>query len=273
MNKDSHNQLEIIFIGTGTAFTQTLGNNNILIKKGEEHILVDFGITAPYNYEEMTGMSILDIENVLPTHSHSDHIGGLEFLTLKNRYMKQPIGQSSLNLIVPEEYEAVLWTESLKGGLKYNELGIQDGVMGIRDYFNVVNPEKCSEGRTIYKIVYKGIKLEFFQTNHIPSEANSLEQAFITYGLFIDDKVFFSGDTKFDKNLLDFYKGRGAEYYFHDCAFGFNPVHANIDELLTIDEKLRSKMYLMHYGDDFEKHQEKISKFKGLAEAGKSYKF
>ncbi len=273
MKNKNHNQLEIIFIGTGTAFTCTLGNNNILIRKGDKHILVDFGITAPYNFEKMTGMDILDIETILPTHSHSDHIGGLEFLTLKNRYMKQPIGQSTLNLIVPDEYESVLWNESLKGGLKYNELGFQDGAMGIKDYFKVINPEKCDEGRTIYKINYNGIKLEFFQTNHIPSEANNIEQAFITYGLFIDDKVFFSGDTKFDKDLIMHYNERGAEYYFHDCSFGFNPVHANVDELLTLEDELKAKMYLMHYGDDFEKHQDKISKFKALAEAGKVYKF
>jgi len=273
LNKEYQNQLEIIFIGTGTAFTQTLGNNNILIKKGDKHILVDFGITAPYNFEEMTGMDILDIDTILPTHSHSDHIGGLEFLTLKNRYMKQPIGQSTLNLIVPKEYEDVLWNESLKGGLKYNELGFQNGVMGIKDYFKVINPKEVNEGRTIFKIEYNGIKLEYFQTNHIPSEANNIEQAFITYGLFIDDKIFFSGDTKFDKDLVEYYRGRGAEIYFHDCAFGFNPVHANIDELLELDTEVKDSMYLMHYGDDFEKHTDKTSKFKGLAKAGIVYKF
>lgn len=264
-------QLEIVFIGAGTAFSETLGNNNILIIKGDTHILVDFGLTAPFMLKPVTGVDILDIETILPTHSHSDHIGGLEYLTLKNRYFGQPQGKPRLTMIIPEEYKRVLWNESLKGGLRYNELGKYDNAMTFDSYFDSVTPHITEmHGRIKHHINYKGIDLELFHTNHIPGQAKSTEEAFITYGLFIDGRVFFSGDTKFDKELIDQYKDK-SEFLFHDCSFVSNPVHASLDSLREMPPELRKKIILMHYGDDFADYD--YDDFYGLAEPGIRYIF
>ena len=114
--------LEISFLGTGTAFTKELNNNNYLIIKGDTHILVDFGITGPKAIVDTLGLDVGDIDVVLPTHSHADHIGGLEYLTLYHRYvvetmMKKP----KLKMIISEEYEKILWNMSLRGGIEWNE--------------------------------------------------------------------------------------------------------------------------------------------------------
>ncbi|PKL80920.1 MAG: MBL fold metallo-hydrolase [Ignavibacteriae bacterium HGW-Ignavibacteriae-4] len=264
-------KLEIVFIGSGTAFSETLGNNNIIIIKGDTHILVDFGLTAPFALKPVTGLDILDIENVLPTHSHSDHIGGLEYLTLKNRYFGQPKGKPRLTMIIPDEYRTVLWEESLKGGLRYNELGKYENEMTFESYFDYVTPNITHEnGRIKHHINFKGIDLEFFHTNHIPGQAVKTEDAFITYGLLIDGKVFFSGDTKFDDELIAEYEHK-ADYLFHDCSFFPNPVHADIDSLRTLSEELRKRIVLMHYGDDYENHD--YSDFHSLAEPGVRYIF
>lgn len=264
-------KLEIVFIGSGTAFSESLGNNNIIIIKGDTHILVDFGLTAPFALKPVTGLDILDIENVLPTHSHSDHIGGLEYLTLKNRYFGQPKGKPRLTMIIPDEYRTVLWDESLKGGLRYNELGKYENEMTFESYFDYVTPTLVEKnGRIKHQIIFKGIELEFFHTNHIPGQAVKTEDAFITYGLLIDGKVFFSGDTKFDKELVEEYKDK-ADYLFHDCSFFPNPVHADIDSLRTLPEDLKKKIILMHYGDDYANHDH--SDFHGLAEPGVRYIF
>ena len=264
-------KLEIVFIGSGTAFSESLGNNNIIIIKGDTHILVDFGLTAPFALKPVTGVDILDIENVLPTHSHSDHIGGLEYLTLKNRYFGQPNGKPRLTMIIPDEYRNVLWEESLKGGLRYNELGKYENEMSFDSYFDYVTPELIKkDGRVKHHINFKGINLEFFHTNHIPGQAVKTEDAFITYGLLIDSKVFFSGDTKFDKELIDEYEDK-AEYFFYDFSFAPNPVHADIDSLRTLPEDLKKKIILMHYGDDYANHDH--SDFYGLAVPGVRYIF
>jgi ribonuclease BN (tRNA processing enzyme) len=243
--------LEVVFIGTGTAFGRRLFQTNFLLIKGDTHVLVDFGMTGPRALLEVAGVEPIQIENVLPTHSHADHIGGLEYLTLINRYMGLPSGRKKLKLIVHEEYRDVLWQMSLRGGLEFNEID-EDGMpLGFDDLYDVHSPILVSEGpRRILQTTIGGIKIELFHTNHIPGEAASSRDAFITYGLFVDDRIFISGDTKFDKDLIEQYAGR-SEVMFHDATFMPNPVHASIGELRTLSPEIRKKMYLMHYPDTF----------------------
>ena len=271
LNLKNSGNLEIVFIGTGTAFTHNLSNNNIIIIKGDTHILVDFGYNAPFSLAENTGLSPKDIEVFLPTHSHSDHIGGVEYLILYNRYIgTKNFQKPKLKLITTNEYKKILWNNSLKGGLEWNEAS-EDGKMKLEDYFDIFLADPISTFyRTKYKINFGGIDLEFFGTNHIPDSAKTQKQAFISYGLFIDNKVMFSGDTKFDKSLLDIYANE-AQVIFHDCSFTKNPVHASIDELKTLPKEWRDKIYLMHYGDDWAERD--VSDFAGLAKEAVSYVF
>ncbi|NQW29443.1 MAG: hypothetical protein HQ472_02895 [Ignavibacteria bacterium] len=39
-------KLEVVFLGTGTAFAKDLYQTNLLLIKGDTHILVDFGMTG-----------------------------------------------------------------------------------------------------------------------------------------------------------------------------------------------------------------------------------
>lgn len=275
VNKDlklkNDGKLEFVFIGTGTAFSTELGNNNLIIIKGDTHILVDFGVTAPFMLKDSTGLDVFDFECIFPTHSHSDHIGGLEFLTLQNRYIGMRQGKSKLKMIIPEEYKEILWEYSLRGGLQFNELAEDERKMKFADYYDFLIPEMIyNNDRKKYLIEVGGVKLEIFTTNHIPDVAESPKDAFITYGLYVDDRIFFSGDTKFDLNLINDYKDR-SEILFHDCSFNPNPVHADLKSLRTLPDEIKQKMYLMHYSEDFEKYN--IDDFAGLAKSGVRYIF
>ncbi|MBM2813592.1 MAG: hypothetical protein HW421_354 [Ignavibacteria bacterium] len=263
--------LEIVFIGTGTAFSKVLYNNNLIIIKGNTHILVDFGFNAPVSLNQNTGLTPMDIEAFLPTHSHADHIGGVEYLALFNRYVgTRTFNKPQLKLITTKEYQKIFWNNSIKGGLEWNEAN-NEGKMKLNDYFDVHLAESIpSRYRTKYKFNFEGIELEFFGTNHIPDTAKTQKKAFISYGLFIDNKVMFTGDTKFDKSLLDIYADN-SELIFHDCSLEGNPVHASLDELRTLPVEWKKKMYLMHYGDEWAKY--KINDFAGFAREGVRYIF
>ncbi len=262
--------LDIVFIGTGTAFARQLFQTNLLIIKGNSHVLVDFGMTGPQALTSL-GLSPLDIRTILPTHSHADHIGGLEYLTLVNRYMAIPAGKPKLQMIVTDEYRPVLWDASLRGGLEYNEQNAEGTRLSFNDFYETFTPQLIStEPRSVFTIDFEGIHIELFHTNHIPGEAGTAKDAFITYGLLIDNRVFYSGDTKFDPDLIASYSDR-AEVLFHDASRTPVQVHAWIENLRTLPEDVRRKMYLAHYQDDVSDSD--AADFAGLAKQGVIYRF
>ena len=77
--------LRIVFIGTGSAFAKRRRQSNMLVIQGSHHVLIDCGTQGPLALNDL-GLSVLDVRCYLPTHSHADHIGGLEEVALMNRY-------------------------------------------------------------------------------------------------------------------------------------------------------------------------------------------
>jgi len=264
--------LQVSFIGTGTAFSKVLFNNNFFIVKGDTHILVDFGITGPRALDEVAGLNVSDIEVVLPTHSHADHIGGIEYLALYHRYVvEQRMKKPKLKMIISEKYEKILWERSLRGGMEWNESNSSGKKLQFADYFDVIYPRLISNNpRLRLELNYEGINIELFATNHIPDNAKTQKRAFLTFGLFIDSKVLISGDTKFDSDLINFYNDR-AETIFHDASFTPNAVHSSVGELRTLPDKIKKKMYLMHCSDNWE--EQDISGFGGIVRQGSTYEF
>src|SRR5208337_895446 len=79
-------KLSLFFIGVGSAFTKRLFQTNLLIVKGDDHILVDCGTKCSQALFGL-GVNLSDIGTFLITHSHADHIGGLEESALMGRYL------------------------------------------------------------------------------------------------------------------------------------------------------------------------------------------
>ena len=89
----------------------------MLVIQGNHHVLIDCGTQGPLALNDL-GLSVLDVRCYLPTHSHADHIGGLEEVALMNRYTPNI---STPDMIILRDYQDILWTKSLSGGCEYCE--------------------------------------------------------------------------------------------------------------------------------------------------------
>ncbi len=264
-------RLELFFIGTGSAFAETLHQTNFLIVKGDVHILVDFGMTGPAALRQSARLKVTDIEALLPTHSHADHIGGIEGIALLNRYVGIPfMKKEKVKMIITEDYQRILWDRSLRGGLEHNEEEVTEHkLLSFGDYFKIFRPRwKQQMPREIHEIDFGGLHIEMFRTKHTPDSAPSWQESFVSYGLFIDGHVFVSVDTRFDRELVELYASRSS-VMFHDVQFFPGGVHASLADLKTLPSEVKQKMLLMHYGDNF--RDQDISDFSGWTQPAVRY--
>jgi len=264
-------ELQIFFIGVGSAFASLNFQTNFIIVKGNQHLLVDFGNKSQIALEQVAGLKTTDIEFFLPTHSHSDHVGGIETIALMSRYVGVPIlKRTKPTMIITEEYQRVLWDNTLRGGICFNEREEENKRnLSFGDYFQVIRPTwKQHQPREIFEVNLGGISLEIFRTKHIPDNASNWETSFVSYGLFIDGHVFISCDTKFDIDLINMYAD-SSTVMFHDVQFFDGGVHAPLNELKKLPAEIKEKMYLMHYGDNWESQD--ITGFAGLTQQGIIY--
>lgn len=265
--------LEVFFIGTGSASAETLNQTNFILVKGDTHVMVDFGTTGQRALLETAGLKLTDIGVLLPTHSHSDHVGGVEGLALMNRYVGQRfLKKSKIKMIVTEEYQRILWDCTLRGGLEGNEEVIETSQkLSFSDYFDVLRPTWVQHSpREVFKIKIGEINIELFRTKHVPEQAQNWEASFVSYGLFLDGRIFISCDTRFDPDLIEMYADR-SEVMFHDVQFFPGAVHAPLAELKTLPTAIKEKMHLMHYADNW--RDQNIKDFAGWAQQGITYIF
>lgn len=214
-------------LGTGNAFAKKYYNNNALLRSNGYQLMIDCGITAPAALYRI-GQPLDEIDAVLVTHIHADHIGGLEeyAFRMKFEYKKHPV------LYVPSTLVHPLWEHSLKGGLSQGEW------QSIADFFEV---RLLEEGKPT--VITDGLAVEIIQTEHIPDK--------LSYSLLFNNRFFYSSDMRFNPELVtSLVRDRGA-VVFHDCQLT-NPgaVHATLDELLTLPDDVQEHVYLMHYSDN-----------------------
>lgn len=270
INLTNSGNLSLFFIGTGNAFAKGNFQNNLLIIKGNSHILIDCGTLCPFALETKYNTKITEIENVLFTHQHADHIGGAEELVLIDKYIRK----SPVNIIIPPKFKKKLWNESLRGGIQFSE----KGKMRFKDYFNELPIKKIQKSPfEIYHTILKNIDLKLFRTRHICSKETSFKNSQLSYGIIIDEKILFTGDTQFNKNQLLFLlsKYKKIETIFHDCdVLGYSQkVHAAYEQLCTLPLNIRKKIYLCHYTVAVNNLNVTADGFAGLAKPGVYYLF
>ncbi len=263
--------LSLFFIGTGSAFAKENFSNNLLIIKGNDHLLVDCGGICPYALHTY-GAKITDIKNILPTHSHADHIGGIEELALTSRYSLR----TRPRMVITDEYKKILWRDSLKGGLTYSDSNYGKPLF-FDDYFEQIKPLLISKApRPFYSADVGSINVKIFRTEHIPlvGKKKNWKKMFYSVGLLIDERILFTSDTRFDPELINWmtsdYK---IEAIFHDCQFFPGGVHTFYGDLKNLPGLLKKKIFLCHYSDKWQEFEPEADGFAGFAKRGIYYNF
>ncbi|MFD2116188.1 MBL fold metallo-hydrolase [Paenibacillus yanchengensis] len=221
--------LNIQMLGTGSAFAKKYYNNNALIEISNKKILLDCGITLPLALHQ-AGYQFDQLDAILISHIHGDHIGGLEELAFQMlfRTNRKPKLYIASDLVEP------LWEHTLRGSMTQQEHH------KLEHYFDV-HPLIANEPTEIVP----GFTVTAMQTLHIPGKSS--------YSFIINDHFFYSADMQFNAPLLTQLHEQGVQTIFHDCQLEEpSPVHASLNELLTLPEEIQRKVWLMHYGDSMD---------------------
>lgn len=217
--------MEILFLGTGDAFTKQYYQTNTLLRFADTNLLIDCGSTCSTSLYQL-GLPLAGIQNVFISHPHADHIGGLEELALQNKY----VFNRKIHLYAAEPLLQDLWSYSLRGGLEYSN---DDSVT--LDYYFHLHPVSDS-------FVIGDVRFQIVPTMHV--------RGMQSYGLHFN-RTFYTDDTIFNPSQL-YQMAANSDLIIHDCTFKENPVHTYYESLLSLPLELRQKIYLIHYNDKSE---------------------
>ncbi|HMB01586.1 MAG TPA: MBL fold metallo-hydrolase, partial [Spirochaetota bacterium] len=173
-------------------------------------------------------------------------------------------------------YKDILWNQSLRGGAGHSEY--KNGhELRLADFWNIKHPQRLKKFfRHTWEFNLEGINIKIMRTKHIPDNVSSWRESMWSCGVIINNRVFFTSDTRYDPELiLEYDKFFNFEIIFHDCQFFTGGVHASLEEIKDLPAAVKKKTLLMHYGDNFQQYNSKIKKygFKGFALQNHKYIF
>ena len=243
----------IEWVGTGSGLNPALGNTSFIVRaEGNRALLVDCGATVPLAL--MKEKRLAEITDVLITHAHADHIGGLEGFGFMHYFALKRRGETRPNLHVANDgFARDLWEGSLKGGMTKALNDDNEPFDATLDtYFNVHTSEK---------ITIPGLPtIEFFPTLHVMGLEN--------YGVQFADGVFYSGDTVQPPK-------HDAKVIFQDCQFykTKSDVHIPYEDLKALPTSVKAKTHLVHLGGGYDKIDCKADGFAGFVMPGDIFTF
>lgn len=182
--------------------------------------------------EELSrGLDLFQIDDVLITHVHGDHMNGLEGAA----FLKWFAQKKKLGLHTIQEVRDVLWDERLRVSMGTLWDGERFNALTFEDYFDW--SRVSLEGETkIGPLTVRARRTK----HHVPTSALVIEHGGRSVGI--------SSDTAFDPELIAFLCE--ADVVVHETNHG--PAHTAYEDLLTLPSHVKEKVRLVHYPDTFD---------------------
>jgi ribonuclease BN (tRNA processing enzyme) len=209
--------MQINFIGTGGAFDFELGNSAALLDFKGRRILIDCGNST---YQQLRRARLSgNIDHILITHLHDDHVGSLSTFLLHCKYFLKRSHKA--DILVPSES----FLDHLRDYIRFS----------IPNYEDVVSFTPLSALNGLTAVDTYGL--------HVPGMPS--------YGYIFEDEedvYAYSGDLK-DPHVI--FKALEADHYslkkikvFHDMSFDPNDsVHCYYKDIIPYLEKYRIFAY------------------------------
>ncbi|MEO8777412.1 MAG: MBL fold metallo-hydrolase [Rhodanobacter sp.] len=217
MNWDLH------FLGVGAAHATALGSSAVVLERaGKPLLLIDCG---PDTLDRYVAAYQALPSAVFITHTHMDHVAGLEQLFFKLWF--DPDRRGSTRLFA--HAALIPW---LQARVADYPGALAEGGVNFWEAFHLV---PCTRGFWL-----DGLWFDVFATrHHMPGTS---------YGLALDGSFAFTGDTRPIPEVLARFSGGGV-LIAHDCSLLGNPSHTGIDDIeREYAEAMRSQLLLYHYG-------------------------
>lgn len=215
--------LALRFLGVGNAQARALGNSAAVFEvAGNPSLLIDCGPLVPGDYRARYGDAAP--QAIFITHTHFDHIGGLEalFYSLACARPRPPL----VRLYVPAHI-----IETLSRRMASDPAMLAEGGVNFWDVFQLI-----PVGEYLW---HAGMRFDVFPVQH--------HEHLSAYGLALRGRFLYSGDTRPIPDVLRSFAAHG-EAVFHDCGLHANPSHTGLDDLeryYTAEQ--RRHLLLYHY--------------------------
>ena len=251
------------FLGSGNARSKppVNYNTNVLVTAPHGKWLIDCGIMGPLALKN-AGVQTTDIQAAFITHMHGDHVFGIEEILFESYFRLH----RKFGLLLPSpfidpnnEKGEHFWNNYLRASmtsavLQQDESYVQ---LQLEDYADVreICPEKAYD--------FFGVPVRIFPVLHIWNRSS--------FGICLDERVFYTSDTTFSRQAIESYLEQGAEIIFHDVSFlpkKNGGVHAAFDDLKTLPREWAEKIVFMHYDDFVTSEQKKVAEDLGFRLAG-----
>ncbi|MBT7902409.1 ribonuclease Z [Candidatus Woesearchaeota archaeon] len=248
-NGDVKFNFGVTVLGIGNSHSELYYRSSFLLHAAGETVLVD----CPDPIQKMFKEGYMarerkikpeSIDSVIITHAHGDHCNGLESLGFQ-LYNEKWFGRrlNPVNLYCLD-FDAIWGRLCGSMGELLNPFTQQLECKSLEDYFNLILlvPEKERE------IGY--LTVQIYKTKHHGLNSFGFKAS------VCNQSLGYSSDTTFDPGLIEFFQD--CDVIIHECNGALPGIHTGYEQLMSLPETIRKKMYLIHCPDHFDRFNSKI---------------